>query len=665
MRLRDSFVIITLCLSLCVLVFGQVFPSSLQTPDVVYGASWVEWPGSVPDRGLVLAVSGPEGLYLKQEYPAGSWARFSLVDEQGRPRQEGVYKWELVLHADGWQDPNELGQRGGQIRAGWFQIQDGRVVAEQNRGESQPVVVEESAPENSLYVDEQGRVGVGTSMPRAQLHMKGTDPGLTIEDAQTGGREYTLRSQKSGDGSLGLFDETTGKIRWLVDAEGRMGISTTKPTSTLTVDGYIEATKGFLVNGRPFPSSGGFLGAVPLSTEGASNSYFGTGAGATTTGTQDSFFGANAGSVNTTGSMNAFFGAWTGNANTTGEGNAFFGRTAGYRNTTGGYNTFSGLAAGAGNTTGGHNSSLGHSAGLGVTVENNNTFVGAGADLNPGADPLTNPVNNATAIGFQAYVSRSNSLVLGGVRGFQGVTVETFVGIGTPSPDRQFVVEGSEALGKFRRYNATTASHGPAFLFERARGMNTAPLNMAPGDYLGKVQFRGLASGNWIEYGALAFIASDTNQNGRFSFVDRDLVTERMVVLNTGNVGIGTNAPTERLDVAGNLRIRGSVVYGAPAGIPDYVFESDYRLMPMAELRRYVRSEKHLPNVPQASEIQKNGVNLGEFQMKLLEKVEELTLYTLEQAKVIEHQNEEATVLKDRVEALEQMVKLLLARSSD
>jgi len=58
-------------------------------------------------------------------------------------------------------------------------------------------------------------------------------------------------------------------------------------------------------------------------------------------------------------------------------------------------------------------------------------------------------------------------------------------------------------------------------------------------------------------------------------------------------------------------------------------------------LGQYVKTEKHLPNIPNAGEIQDKGVNLGEFQMKLLEKIEELTLYAVEQAKVIDRQSEQ------------------------
>jgi hypothetical protein len=66
------------------------------------------------------------------------------------------------------------------------------------------------------------------------------------------------------------------------------------------------------------------------------------------------------------------------------------------------------------------------------------------------------------------------------------------------------------------------------------------------------------------------------------------------------------------------------------ANIPDYVFADDYDLMTFAQLRAFVQHEKHLPNVPSAKEYEANGVDLGEMNRVLLEKVEELTLYILQ-----------------------------------
>jgi hypothetical protein len=65
--------------------------------------------------------------------------------------------------------------------------------------------------------------------------------------------------------------------------------------------------------------------------------------------------------------------------------------------------------------------------------------------------------------------------------------------------------------------------------------------------------------------------------------------------------------------------------------MPDYVFEPDYPLMPIEQLGAYVAKEKHLPNVPSAAEVKDNALNLGQFQTRLLEKIEEPTLYSVQQ----------------------------------
>jgi hypothetical protein len=414
-------------------------------------------------------------------------------------------------------------------------------------------------------------------------------------------------------------------------------------------------------------SSNSFLGnqAGRFNTTGGDNSFLGTEAGySNTTGGGNSFSGRLAGFYNTTGNYNSLVGFSAGNNNTTGSSNSFFGTWAGNSSTTGDSNSFFGTLAGNNNTTGGSNSFVGASAGFSNTTENNNTFIGSSSN---GAAGIT----NATALGYQASVTQSNSFVLGSINGVNGATADTYVGIGTTAPDRQLTVEGEQALIRFRRYYGTTDPYArtfaPALLFERARGIRTAAADITAGDYLGKLQFRGRVSGGVPDYGLFAFIASDTSQNGRFSFIDRDLITERMSILNTGNVGIGTTVPTERLEVVGNIKISGSILYSPPPAIPDYVFAPDYQLMPVKDLENYLARERHLPNVPSATEIQQKGINMSEFQMKMLEKIEELTLYTVQQAKVIEEhkaifEQKDATNmdLQLRLAALEQTVEKLL-----
>ena len=75
--------------------------------------------------------------------------------------------------------------------------------------------------------------------------------------------------------------------------------------------------------------------------------------------------------------------------------------------------------------------------------------------------------------------------------------------------------------------------------------------------------------------------------------------------------------------------------------------------MPLEELREFVTKEKHLPNVPNAREVKEQGLNLSQFQMRLLEKIEELTLYTLSQQEQIADLHKENSDAKDRLESLE------------
>jgi hypothetical protein len=142
-------------------------------------------------------------------------------------------------------------------------------------------------------------------------------------------------------------------------------------------------------------------------TTGGQNSFFGSRSGEdNTTGLSNSFFGNASGGSNTTGSSNAFFGAGSGGLNTVGNNNAFFGMSAGVANTDGGGNTFNGYRAGHTNTTGSGNTFLGHQAGQSNTVGDLNTVIGWNANT-------SGIVSHATAIGAEAVVNTSNTIVLG------------------------------------------------------------------------------------------------------------------------------------------------------------------------------------------------------------------------------------------------------------
>jgi hypothetical protein len=121
--------------------------------------------------------------------------------------------------------------------------------------------------------------------------------------------------------------------------------------------------------------------------------------------------------------------------------------------------------------------------------------------------------------------------------------------------------------------------------------------------------------------------------------------TDRIAILNSnGNVGIGTNDPTAKLTVAGDIRAR-EVKIEVNAGA-DFVFDDDYNLLSLEEVERFISANKHLPDIAPAGEMVENGVSVSEFQIQLLQKIEELTLY------VIELKKENAAQSK-RIEELE------------
>ncbi|MNK17302.1 hypothetical protein D3C87_354890 [compost metagenome] len=111
-----------------------------------------------------------------------------------------------------------------------------------------------------------------------------------------------------------------------------------------------------------------------------------------------------------------------------------------------------------------------------------------------------------------------------------------------------------------------------------------------------------------------------------------------------GNVGIGTPNPTEKLAVNGTIRAKEIKVEANPW--PDYVFNDDHQLMPLDSLASFVKENKHLPNIAPAKSVEENGVALGELNRQLLQKIEEMTLYLIDQSREIKSLKNEVQALK-------------------
>ncbi|MGF7076258.1 hypothetical protein [Mucilaginibacter sp. 3215] len=123
-----------------------------------------------------------------------------------------------------------------------------------------------------------------------------------------------------------------------------------------------------------------------------------------------------------------------------------------------------------------------------------------------------------------------------------------------------------------------------------------------------------------------------------------------------GNVGIGTS------DTKGyKLAVNGSAIATAVfvklySTWPDYVFKPTYQLRPLAEVKTYIDQNQHLPEVPSADEIAKDGLNLGETNKLLMKKVEELTLYLIDNEKKDKEKDKQLEELQNRVAQLEKTV---------
>jgi len=115
----------------------------------------------------------------------------------------------------------------------------------------------------------------------------------------------------------------------------------------------------------------------------------------------------------------------------------------------------------------------------------------------------------------------------------------------------------------------------------------------------------------------------------------------------TANVGIGTTIPDQKLTVKGKIHAE-EVIVDLNVPVADYVFKPTYKLMPLHEVEQFVKINSHLPEIPSATEITKNGLSMGEMQNKLLQKVEELTLYAIQQNKKIETLEKEIKELRTK-----------------
>ncbi|GGH79770.1 hypothetical protein HNQ91_005009 [Filimonas zeae] len=138
--------------------------------------------------------------------------------------------------------------------------------------------------------------------------------------------------------------------------------------------------------------------------------------------------------------------------------------------------------------------------------------------------------------------------------------------------------------------------------------------------------------------------------NGGFVWANTANTTSKMVLGSDatlslyGNMYIGTTNNQKDLNVNGKIKTRKVTV--TQTNWPDYVFDSSYQLKPLHQVEKFITANKHLPEVPSAATVAKEGIDLGDNQVVLLKKIEELTLYIIQQNKRIESLEQQMQTMK-------------------
>lgn len=361
------------------------------------------------------------------------------------------------------------------------------------------------------------------------------------------------------------------------------------------------------------PGTGNIVAGRNNSTviTGENNIIMGYGAGQKTAKSSSNvFIGVAAGNSNTTGYSNVAIGTAAGISVINGMHNVFLGSSAGYDLQAGNNNTFLGVSAGGRLAAGADNTFIGYEAGKDVTNSIGNTLIGPKTSVgHSGGDPAFGNMQ-ATAIGYGARVEVSNGVVLG--------NTNAKVGIGTSTPKTRLHVKSNEAnksgvrLENLTSNSPATRTNQTKFLTVDEQGnvvMGTtrsaaregaegvAELWKPVGDHLQSTHKGGLIIGEGI---------SQTPAGYRL-YVSDGILTEKV------KVAVKTTADWS-----------------------DRVFEKGYRLRSLEEVEQHIQQHGYLPGVPSAREVVETGVDIGKMDAKLLEKVEELTLYLLQQKKQIE-----------------------------
>jgi len=197
------------------------------------------------------------------------------------------------------------------------------------------------------------------------------------------------------------------------------------------------------------------------------------------------------------------------------------------------------------------------------------------------------------------------------------------IGIGTTSPTQKFSIAGTSVSGIASQTNISAFVNNAIRINGSVANVSQDAITYQSGGGGGGAAIAFGRGGSYDTF--MSFYTNSSATSGS--------IAEQMRITSSGNVGIGTTTPGNKLDVNGTIRAKELRV---ESGWADFVFDKGYNLQNLSEVELFINEHKHLPDVPDVKSVEKNGVNLGEMNALLLKKIEELTLYAIKQNKKIE-----------------------------
>lgn len=199
-----------------------------------------------------------------------------------------------------------------------------------------------------------------------------------------------------------------------------------------------------------------------------------------------------------------------------------------------------------------------------------------------------------------------------------------------------FCILGITKISSAQTYLPLAGGTLTGILTVNGSSANTARIIITGSDVNGTALYLNPNSTNGRSWGLLS---NGVAAQGEFTIYDGTAGLSRLTVNSSGNVGIGTTDPQGyKLAVNGNM-IAESVKVKLNGSWPDYVFKNNYTLHTLSEIEKFIQINNHLPGIPSAEQVKKDGLDLGEMNAKLLQKIEELTLHLIEQSKRTDKQD--------------------------